>query len=214
MACLYIGLSTQGYGETAKAIGKLFLGELLHNSYSTLRSQQIKAGLRNPVSVYFDEFGSLVTDQFIELLNKCRGAGIEITMAVQTPSDIDKLNKDLTLQIIENSGNLFVLKQRLASGASLFSEAIGTIKSKKQTFRFEEGESQNMGSEREVHELLVHPDVIKNLGVGQCVLLRQGPTRLNLINIRERQFKEVPIQKTEKAKGAFHIKEVNSAANV
>lgn len=204
-ACLYIGLSTQGYGETAKAVGKLFLGELLHNSYTTLRSQQLKAGLRNPMSVYFDEFGSLVTDQFIELLNKCRGAGIEITMAVQTPSDIDKLNKELTLQIIENSGNLFILKQRLSAGASLFSEAIGTIKSKKQTLRFEEGETQNLGSEREVHELLVHPDLIKNLGVGQCVLLRQGPTRLNLINIRERKFspKVVEAKKSHPAKRAF-----------
>ena len=53
-ACLYIGLSTQGYGETAMAVGKLFLGELLYNSYKTLKdNSKLKHGLSNPISVYF-----------------------------------------------------------------------------------------------------------------------------------------------------------------
>jgi conjugal transfer pilus assembly protein TraD len=186
-ACLYIGLSTQGYGETATAVGKLFLGELLYNSYKTL-SQEDAKGLENPISIYFDEFGSLVTPEFIELQNKCRGAGMELTLAVQTASDIDRVNPDLTKQVIENAGNLFILKQRLQEGASIFSEAIGTIISKKQTYRIEDGQQQSMGSEREVHQLVVHPDIIKNLGIGQCVLLRQGPTRVNLINVRNRKW--------------------------
>lgn len=186
-ACLYIGLSTQGYGETATAVGKLFLGELLYNSYKTL-SKEDSRGLENPISIYFDEFGSLVTPEFIELQNKCRGAGMELTLAVQTASDIDRVNPDLTKQVIENAGNLFILKQRLQEGASIFSEAIGTIISKKQTYRVENGEQQKSGSEREVHELVVHPDIIKNLGIGQCVLLRQGPTRVNLINVRNRKW--------------------------
>ena len=63
-ACLYIRLSTQGYGETATSVGKLFLGELLYNSYKTL-SVSGEEGLKNPVSIYFDEFGSLVTPEFI-----------------------------------------------------------------------------------------------------------------------------------------------------
>lgn len=191
-ACLYIGLSTQGYGETAMAVGKLFLGELLYNSYKTLSDEKDpKAGLKNPISVYFDEFGSLVTPEFIELQNKCRGAGIELTLAVQTASDIDRINSDLTKQIIENSGNLFVLKQRMADSAKFFAESIGTVISKKQTFRIENGEQMETGSEREVHELIVHSDIIKNLNIGQCVLLRQGPTRLNLLNIRNRSMDDL-----------------------
>lgn len=196
-ACLYIGLSTQGYGETATAVGKLFLGELLYNSYKTL-SKEDSQGLENPISIYFDEFGSLVTPEFIELQNKCRGAGMELTLAVQTASDIDRVNPDLTKQVIENAGNLFILKQRLQEGASIFSEAIGTIISKKQTYRVENGEQQKTGSEREVHELVVHPDIIKNLGIGQCVLLRQGPTRVNLINVRNRKWDMIRKKETPK----------------
>lgn len=201
-ACLYIGLSTQGYGETAKAVGKLFLGELLYNSYKTLSTvSDDSSGLNNPISIYFDEFGSIITPEFIELQNKCRGAGMELTLAVQTASDIDRVNPELTKQVIENAGNLFILKQRLQDGASLFSEAIGTYLSKKQTHKIENGEKSTSGTEREVHELLVHPDIIKNLGIGQCVLLRQGPTRINLLNIRNRKVEA--IRKLNEANNSF-----------
>jgi hypothetical protein len=188
-ACLYIGLSTQGYGETASAVGKLFLGELLHNSYKTLsHSKNPRAGLEKPVSVYFDEFGSIVTPEFIELQNKCRGAGMELCMAVQTPSDIDRITPDLTKQVIENAGNIFILKQRISESAQFLAESIGTVIAKKQTYRIEDGQRQDLGSEREVNELIVHSDIIKNLGIGQCILLRQGPTKVNLINVRNRNW--------------------------
>jgi conjugal transfer pilus assembly protein TraD len=192
---LYRTFNSGIWGNSHVGIGKLFLGELLYNSYKTLSAKDDpEGGLKNPISVYFDEFGSLVTPEFIELQNKCRGAGIELTLAVQTASDIDRINPDLTKQVIENAGNLFVLKQRLDNSASLFADAIGTITSKKETFMMEDGQQQSKGSIREVNELLVHPDIIKNLRIGQCVLLRQGPTRINLINVRNRKmddFKKV-----------------------
>ena len=188
-ACLYIGLSTQGFGETAVGVGKLFLNELLYNSYSSLIDNDSKANaLSNPISVYFDEFGAVVTSDFIELQNKCRGAGIELTMAVQTIADINKIDPELTNQVVENANNLFILKQRLQDNAAYFAEAIGTIMAKKNTFQTENGEKGERGTEREVQELIVHPDIIKNLRVGQCVLLRQSPTQINLINIRNRQM--------------------------
>lgn len=48
----------------------------------------------------------------------------------------------------------------------------------------ENGYRQDAGSEREVNEHICHPDIIKNLRVGQCVLLRHNPTMIDLINIR------------------------------
>ncbi len=197
--CLYIGLSTQGYGETAMALGKIFLGELLYSSYYQLiNSPMSSTSIANPISVFFDEFGALVTPRFIELQNKCRGAGIQLFLAVQGVADIDRVDPNLTSQIIENSANLFILKQRVDSGASLLANAIGTTKSKKQTYKTERGHRQEAGSEREVNEHICHPDIIKNLRVGQCVLLRHNPTMIDLINIRERgheQNKVVVIHK-------------------
>lgn len=198
-ACLYVGLSTQGYPTTAPAVGKFFLGDLLYNSYDALKKNEGAEALKNPISVFIDEFGAVVTKDFIELQNKCRGAGIELTVAVQSPADIDRIDSSLTKQIIENAGNLFILKQRIQEYASFFAESIGTIITKKQTYRIEGSEQTNMGSEREVHEMLVHPDIIKNLRVGQCILLRHNPTQLNLINLREAKTLTSP-QKMKEAK--------------
>ena len=186
-SCLYIGLSTQGYGKVAMSLGKIFLGELLFNSFSKLRSSTSKVNKENPVAVFFDEFGALVTPRFIELENKCRGAGIDLTMAVQTVADINCISPELTIQVMENCSNWFVLKQRVSSSAEMLSEAVGTILSKKHTDMTENGEKAGRGTEREVHELAVHPDLIKNLRIGQCILLRQHPHKINHINIRKRE---------------------------
>lgn len=188
-SCLYIGLSTQGYGETAFALGKMFLGELLYASYFKLITESDShKSMKESISVFFDEFGAIVTPRFIELENKCRGAGIQLYMAVQTPSDIDRIDPNLTLAILESTSNIFVLKQRMDYGATLFANAIGTKVTKKYTTKEENGSNTGMSSVREANELLVHPDIIKNLRVGQCVLLRHNPTRLDLLNLRERKI--------------------------
>jgi flagellar motor switch protein FliG len=112
-------------------------------------------------------------------------------MAVQTIADINKVDPELTNQIVENANNIFILKQRLQDNAAYFAESIGTILAKKQTYQTENGEIGERGTERVVQELIVHPDIIKNLRVGQCVLLRQSPTQVNLINIRNRQMEAI-----------------------
>lgn len=126
----------------------------------------------------------MITDEFIELLNKCRGVKMELTFAFQTPSDINKVSPDLCEQILENSSNWFILKQRMEKGANLFSEAIGTIEGKKDTVRTKDGEEQAQGSQRAVEQNVVHSNLIKNLNPGQCILLRHGPTRIDLVNIK------------------------------
>ena len=39
-------------------------------------------------------------------------------------------------------------------------------------------------SSREVEELIVHSNILKNLNIGQCVLLRHFPTNIDLINMK------------------------------
>jgi len=191
-ACLYIGLSTQGHGDTAIGVGKLLFNELKNHSYEMMTSTELKSwALANPIGVYIDEFGALVQPDFIEIENKCRGAGIEITIAVQTPADIAIVNPELKNQVIENTGNIFVLKQRLDENASYFSDAIGTTLTKKMTYVTIDGEVGERGSLREGQESIAHSNIIKNLRVGQCVFLQQNPTKVNLINIRRRKENKV-----------------------
>lgn len=165
------------------AVGKMLLGELLYVSYVSLRD--FRSLRNNKLGIFFDEFGALVTGRFIELENKCRGAGMELTMAIQTMADINLLNPELTVQIMENCSNWFILKQRISKSAEDISVAIGTLISSKTTEVIEDGEKSGKGTERAVHELIVHPDIIKNLKIGQCILLRQSPHSVVHLNIRK-----------------------------
>ncbi len=183
--CVYIGVPVLGYPKIARAIGKIILGDLsyaVYNKYSNL-SIELENKL-TPIGVYIDELSAVITNEFIELLNKCRGVKMELTFAFQTPSDINKVSPDLCEQILENSSNWFILKQRMEKGANLFSQAIGTLEGKKDTVRIKDGEEQAQGSQRSVEELVVHANLIKNLNPGQCILLRHGPTQVDLVNIK------------------------------
>lgn len=183
--CIYIGLSVLGYAETARSIGKLLLGDLNYSVFDVYRyiNFDIKED-QAPLALFIDELSAVITDEFIDLINKCRGAKVEITTAIQSVSDVNKVNPDLFQQLFENSLNWFILKQRMSDGAMQLSNAIGTITSTKETVRIEGGHEQAIGSQREVEELIVHPNIIKNLNVGQCILLRQQPTRIDLLNLK------------------------------
>lgn len=196
-ACLYIGLSTQGYGETAKALAKIFVEEMLYVSYVQLgTTYDSHYSMNNPLAIYFDEFGAIATPRFLELQNKCRGAGMQLFMAMQSPNDIKLIDENLTGLLIENSANIFVFKQRFDETANMLAKTLGTIIGKKQTYQTEDGSQGNRGSERDVNEFICHPDIIKNLKKGQCVLLQHDPTRVDLVNVRNRRAEFIPKQET------------------
>ena len=183
--CVYIGLSVLGYAEMARALGKIFLGDLSYSIYDIYKvSTHGSLKLQNPTGVYIDELSAIITHQFVEILNKCRGAKIELNYAFQTPSDISKIDHHLCNQVLESSSNWFIFKQRMEEGANLFAEAIGTVHTKKLTKRVEDGEEKDFGSQREVEELAAHHNIIKNLRTGQAVLLRHSQTQVDLINIK------------------------------
>lgn len=183
--CIYIGLPVLGYPVSARSLGKMILGDLSFAVYDKYRNftnidyQKLKA-----VGVHIDELSAIITDEFIEILNKSRKAEMEFTFAIQSPSDLEKISPELKDQIFENTDNWLIFKQRVAKCASEISEAIGTKEGAKQTLRIEDGVKQELGSTREVEELIAHPNILKNLRPGQCILLRQGPTQAELINFK------------------------------
>ena len=179
--CLYISLPVLGFPEVAPSLGRMILHDISYALYESYGTEERKT---TPLAVYMDELSAIVTDQFIEILNKCRGAGMELTFAFQSPDDLSKVNKHLCMQILENASNWFILKQRTESSANLFSKSIGTVEGKKQTRRIQDGEEQAIGSQREVQELVAHSNIIKSLNVGQAILLRHNPVRVDLLNLK------------------------------
>ncbi len=184
---LYLGLATQGYTTTAKSVARLFLGELLYNSFYSSSLLEYEEFQKLPaISVYFDEFGAIAMPEFIDLLNKCRSAKIELTFATQSDADLEVFGDAFKKQLIENTSNIFVLKQRVDESASFFANVFGTRRSTKATSQFENGYESGRSSVRETHEYNIHPDLIKSLYPGQCVLLEQGHgQKISVIQIRD-----------------------------
>lgn len=148
-----------------------------------LRDQ--KAMASKPMSVFFDELSSIITPKFIDLQNKCRGAGIEITYATQCPADLQRVSKELCDQIFENTENLFLFKQMVPSNTEYLCKMAGTIKEEKETFATEDGHKTERGSIREVERLFLHPNVLRRLGVGQCIYVDKKNRSLDVLNVRE-----------------------------
>jgi conjugal transfer pilus assembly protein TraD len=185
-ACLYIGISAMGHSSSGSILNKIFFGGLLTHTKETLigKVPKLLDPLKSPISVYFDELSSTIHEGFIDLQNKCRSAGIEITYATQGPSDIDRISPTLTAQIFENTNNLFIFNQVVPAHTEFFARMFGTVNSEKKTHVIEKDQKQEMGTVREVEEFVVHSNILRNLRVGQCILLQREPKRINLLNIR------------------------------
>lgn len=82
-----------------------------------------------PISLHCDEFNELMGDEFIPLLNKSGGAGIEVTAYTQTWSDIEARlgNAAKSAQVTGNFNTLVMLRVRELMTAKLLTEQLPEV---------------------------------------------------------------------------------------
>jgi len=87
------------------------------------------AGAKVPINVHADEFNELIGDEFIPMVNKGGGAGLQITAYTQTLSDIEARigNRAKAGQIIGNFNNLFMLRVRETATAELLTRQLPKV---------------------------------------------------------------------------------------
>ena len=105
---VYVALDSLTDGIVGSAIGSLFLSDLTAVAGSRYNFDQNAA----PVSLYVDEAAEVVNDPFIQLLNKGRGAGFQLTIATQTIADFAARlgSRDKALQVLGNLNNRIALR--------------------------------------------------------------------------------------------------------
>src|SRR3546814_15549858 len=79
------------------------------------------AGAKIPINVHADEFNELMGDEFIPMVNKGGGAGVQVTAYTQTLSDIEARigNRAKAGPVVGNFNNLFMLRVRETATAGL-----------------------------------------------------------------------------------------------
>ena len=191
--CVYIGFPAMGKGSVGMAINKLFFGGILYHSKESFNGMipGLSDPLANPISVVFDELASTVHEGFIDLLSKCRSAGIEVTFATQSPSDIERVVPGMTDQVFENTNNVFLFNQVVPKHTEYFAKLIGTCRTIKRTYQIDEGQRSERGSEREVEEFIAHANIIRGLGIGQCIFFQRDPKRVDLLKVKLPHYPDV-----------------------
>lgn len=178
---VYIHLDSQRYEASAEKLGRLILQELKTASAKIVTTTTKYE--RSPITLIVDEFANLATDQFVGFLNKARASGIGIVIGHQELSDLEVFSPTVKDQIMTNTSTLFSFLQKLPKSAEMIAGIGGTFQNIKETSQTEETgmffkskEETGLGSMREVEEYIVHPNLIKELEVGQCFMISKYPS--------------------------------------
>jgi type IV secretory pathway TraG/TraD family ATPase VirD4 len=134
-----------------------------------------------------DEFGSFATENFIELLNKARSAGMGITIIHQSLGDIEGVDKNFARQIYENTNIKIALRVDDPQTIDQFCKMSGTHQERKYTYHTIFGiignrESGN-ASMREVDAFNVNPNIFRRLNIGEAVVMIKTRSEFHTVKL-------------------------------
>jgi conjugative coupling factor TraD (TOL family) len=134
-AIVYVGLDALADPECAAAVGNSMFSDLVSVA-GHIYKFGIDDGLpgahvdaRVPINVHADEFAELMGDEFIPMVNKGGGAGLQVTAYTQTLSDIEARigSRAKAHQVVGNFNNLIMLRVRETSTAELLTRQLPKV---------------------------------------------------------------------------------------
>ena len=134
-AVVYVGLDALSDAEVAAAVGNSMFSDLVSVAGHIYKFgiddglPGAAAGTKIPINVHADEFNELMGDEFIPMVNKGGGAGVQVTAYTQTLSDIEARigNRAKAGQVIGNFNNLFMLRVRETATAELLTRQLPKV---------------------------------------------------------------------------------------
>ncbi|MGI9449094.1 MAG: type IV conjugative transfer system coupling protein TraD [Geminicoccaceae bacterium] len=133
---VYVGLDALSDLTVASAVGNSMFADLVSVA-GNLYKHGLRGGLppdanrdgRLPINIHADEFNELIGQEFIPLLNKARGAGMQVTAYTQTWSDIQARLGDAAKagQVTGNFNTLLMLKVKELRTAELLTDQLEQV---------------------------------------------------------------------------------------
>ncbi|OLU25502.1 conjugative coupling factor TraD, PFGI-1 class [Pseudomonas sp. PA15(2017)] len=131
---VYIGLDALSDPEVASAVGNSMFADLVSVA-GHIYKHGIDDGLpgkgssKVAINLHCDEFNELMGEEFIPLINKGGGAGIQVTAYTQTMSDIEARigNRAKAGQVVGNFNNLIMLRVRETATAELLTNQLPKV---------------------------------------------------------------------------------------
>lgn len=134
-AIVYVGLDALSDAEVAAAVGNSMFSDLVSVAGHIYKFgiddglPGANAATKVPINVHADEFNELMGDEFVPLVNKGGGAGLQVTAYTQTLSDIEARigNRAKAGQVIGNFNNLIMLRVRETVTAELLTRQLPKV---------------------------------------------------------------------------------------
>lgn len=134
-AIVYVGLDALSDAEVAAAVGNSMFSDLVSVAGHLYKFgiddglPGASAGHKIPINVHADEFNELMGDEFIPMVNKGGGAGLQVTAYTQTLSDIEARigNRAKAGQVLGNFNNLIMLRVRETATAELLTRQLPKV---------------------------------------------------------------------------------------
>jgi conjugative coupling factor TraD (TOL family) len=133
-AVVYVGLDALSDTEVAAAVGNSMFSDLVSVAGHIYKfgiddGLPGASGAKVAINVHADEFNELMGEEFIPMINKGGGAGMQVTAYTQTMSDIEAKigNRAKAGQVIGNFNNLFMLRVRETATAELLTNQLPKV---------------------------------------------------------------------------------------
>jgi conjugal transfer pilus assembly protein TraD len=108
-----------------------------------------------------------------------RSAKIGVIMAHQELGDLKQVSEEFARRLMGNTSTLFAFLQKNPDSAEIICKIAGTMERVEYTSQIERWGFWHLEtgakSARKVETFRIHPNTIKSLGVGECVLIKQYP---------------------------------------
>jgi type IV secretory pathway TraG/TraD family ATPase VirD4 len=129
-----------------------------------------------PFRVFLDEFYNLAYPRFIDFINKCREAEVNIFMAHQSLGDLRGISEEFMEQVMNTARNKIILGLDDPETAEYFARQFGTVRDMDYKVESYGKDGTLMGySKPLVEKFVFHPNQIKTLKTGQAVVKVVGP---------------------------------------
>jgi conjugal transfer pilus assembly protein TraD len=133
---VYIGLDAQTDSEVASAVGSAMFSDLtsvsgeLYKFGDTHGLPTLEGHKRSKIALHTDEFESIIGPDFIPMINRAGGSGVQVTAYTQTASDIEAGigSRPQAGQIFGNFNTLFMLRVKNEETAKVLTDQLPKVR--------------------------------------------------------------------------------------
>jgi len=184
-AVVYFCLPALQFPALARLIGRLVINDLKSAAAAQLAKPRHQ---RVPFTTVFDEFSVFAGDQVLNLINQGRSAGVRGVLATQSVADIGRAvtnGPDHFIRQVFASCNSYLIQRLNADDdVTAMVELIGTKDAVEHTAQVDLLGATGLGSARRTKSFTIHPDIIKQLDLGEAVFVNKNRRQVQRILVR------------------------------